>query len=216
MSNLIKIDELVLGEHGSVSSNDDCYYLMEYTAHRGYSYSTGNDWIQNLKKPVSRKNNPEWRYKEMAIRKFAAELTAALPAIIDFDKTTLIPIPPSKTRSNPLFDDRLQQILQIACPDEADVRELILCRADLVAAHECTGPRPSVQELLANYELNPDVSPIIAERVVLFDDVITGGNHYVACKTFIENRYPGTKIIGVFIARRAVYRNSDLEDFYDL
>ena len=203
MSNLVRIDELILSthQHGSLSLADECYYLLEYTAHQPPGYSRGNDLILDLKKSVSKKALREWRYKERAIGEIAGLLRAALPPVVDFDKTTLIPIPPSRTRTDPFYDDRNLRILRQACPEGADIRELILTRANVVPSHERVD-RPSAGEILKNYMLHPDVSAEVRETVVLFDDMITGGNHFVASKKFVENHCHSKKTIGIFIARR--------------
>jgi hypothetical protein len=212
MSNLVKIDELVVEQHSSLLASDECYYLLEYTARQPSSYSRGNNLIRNLKKPMDRKGRPEWKYKGAAIRTIAQELQSALPAVIDFDCTTIIPIPPSKIKTSPLYDDRVLQILQKSCPD-ADIRELIVCKEDCNAAHESSDHRPSVQEILDNYEINTDLDPAIGEAVVVFDDMITAGNHYTACRTFIEERYPGKQVVGIFVARRVLHLTSLFDDF---
>src|SRR5579872_4970093 len=130
MHALVRIDAQMTGIHSALSSTDECYFLWEYMAYGGYDYGIGNELIKNIKKPIDRKGTPEWKWKEFAIREIAVELAAALPAVIDFAATTLIPIPPSKCRSNPLYDDRLLRILRLACPVDADIRELIVNKAD--------------------------------------------------------------------------------------
>jgi hypothetical protein len=214
MSNLVRIDELLIREHGSLSLADECYYLLEYTAREGYSFSTANDLVQNLKKPMDRKGRPEWKWKTWAIQKIAQELTPALPVLIDFATTTIIPVPPSKIRANPLYDDRLIQILHKSCPTGTDIREVITCREDMTAAHE-SDQRPSVQEIMDNYLWNDPVRPAIRPNVVFFDDMVTGGNHYVACRNFLRERYPDSRIVGVFVARRVLPPTSPFDDFDD-
>jgi hypothetical protein len=65
-SRLTKIDELTRPDHTYLSPEDECYYLGEYTARKGYAFSPINDLVQNLKKPMDRRGKPEWRYKEWA------------------------------------------------------------------------------------------------------------------------------------------------------
>src|SRR6185437_17082136 len=84
----------------------------------------------------------------------ATELTDVLPVLIDFAATTLVPIPPSKCRTNPLYDDRLLRVLRLACPADADIRELIINKTDLQPAHKSGEDyRPSVQAIFGNYAL---------------------------------------------------------------
>lgn len=95
---------------------------------------------------------------------------------------------------------------------DADIRELIVCREGRAAAHE-SERRPSVEELFGNFRLGGlDGGPVpgaaaagpVRERIVLFDDVITSGNHFVACKRFLLTHFPGREVVGVFLARRRI------------
>ena len=198
MSGLKKIEGSMLRQHSSLSATDECYFLFEYISKED---SFENLLIRDLKKPVDRRDKLEWPYKSLAINDIARELAAGLPGVADFDTTTLIPVPPSKSRASALYDDRLLQILVRAAPAHADIRELIVCKEDQAAAHT-SDERPSVRALLQNYAWNDEVEAGVRSRVVLFDDLITGGNHFVACKQFILERYPATKVAGVFVARR--------------
>ncbi len=190
MGALIKITNLT--DHSALSPDDKCYFLFEY--------DEGSALINNLKKKIDRKNKPEWPYKEWTIQQIAAELATALPDIIDFPTTTFLPIPPSKTRDNPLYDDRLLQVLRLACPADADIRESITCREDHAAAHESEYDRPTVHELLNNYIWIPTAQPL-RPNIVLFDDVITSGTHFTACKRFLLQHHPAAHTTGIFIAR---------------
>ena len=207
MEPLVRIDAQMAGIHRALSITDECYFLWEYTAYGPYDYSIGNELIKNIKKPIDRKGSPEWKWKDFAIREIATQLATALPAVIGFSTTTLIPIPPSKCRTNPLYDDRLLQILRLACPADADIRELIVNKTDLQPAHTSAEDyRPSVQTILDNYAWSEPATPLQAppphHTIVLFDDVLTGGNHFVACKRFLLQRFPTHHIIGIFICRR--------------
>lgn len=198
MSGLKKIEGSMLRQHSSLSAADECYFLFEYISKED---SFENLLIRDLKKPVDRRDKLEWPYKSLAINDIAREVAAGLPEIVDFDTTTLIPVPPSKTRASALYDDRLLQILVRAAPAHADIRELIICKEDQAAAHT-SDERPSVRTLIQNYEWNGQVTSGVRSHVVFFDDLITGGNHFVACKQFLLQRYPATKVSGVFVARR--------------
>ena len=209
MPALIKIGHHLLPEHGSLSSDDECYFLLNYTAHSNAAHSNAahsldNTFIRNLKKKMDRKGKFEWPYKEWSIQQVAAALAAALPALVDFSTTTFIPIPPSKIRSTPLFDDRVSQILRLACPADADIREAIVCRDDHTPAHESDEHhRPAIDDLMNNYIWIDNNQPL-RPNTVLFDDLITAGNHFIACKRFVLEHQPATRIIGILVARRAL------------
>jgi predicted amidophosphoribosyltransferase len=190
MGALEKITDL--SDHCALSPDDNCYFLFEY--------HEGSAWINNLKKKIDRKSKPEWPYKEWTIQQLAAELASALPDIVNFTTTTFIPIPPSKTHDNPLYDDRLLQILQRSCPADADIRESIATREDHAAAHESEEQdRPTINELQNNYTWVESTQPL-RPNIVLFDDVITNGTHFTACKRFLLQHQPAAHITGIFIA----------------
>jgi hypothetical protein len=75
---LTKLDELNLPDHWYLDATDECYFIGEYTAGRGYSHSATNQFILNLKKCVERRGLPEWRHKESAIIQAAATLRSSL------------------------------------------------------------------------------------------------------------------------------------------
>ncbi len=215
-------------QHSSLGAEDECYFLMEYVPYDTDNDSFSNEQIRDLKKSPDRRDKPEWPYKGLAINDIAKELGDALPGVVDFDAMTIVPIPPSKVRANPFYDDRILQLLYRACPAHADIRELIVCQGDRVAAHVSGAERPGVRALLENYVWNEGAGnggtwakngeegarsggEVAWEggsgprnTVVLFDDVIVGGNHFVACSRFLRERYPGTRVMGIFVARRVM------------
>jgi predicted amidophosphoribosyltransferase len=209
MRRLFKMDESVLSEHAALGSTEECYYLLEYLPGKRYGFSWENDAIKHLKRRKDRSQGIALRWKEQAIREVGDLLRPALCEVIDFATTTIVPVPPSRVRPDEFYDDRVMQLLRRACPTGTDIRELIVCREGRVAAHE-SERRPGVEELIGNYELGPldgagtaDGSPVL-ERIVLFDDVITSGNHFMACKRFLLRHFPGREVAGVFVARRAL------------
>jgi len=99
---LTKIDALLRIDHIRLDASDECYFLREYTSGGvGYAHSATNDLISNLKKPLDRRGQPEWKYKERAMRQVATELVGAInPRYLE--SATLVPTPPSKSKSDPL------------------------------------------------------------------------------------------------------------------
>jgi hypothetical protein len=47
---LTKIDELALPDHFYLTAADDCYFLGEYTARKGYAFSATNQLVLNFQK----------------------------------------------------------------------------------------------------------------------------------------------------------------------
>jgi len=201
----IRIDELTIGDHYNLNIADECYFIMEYTVGAGYADSTYS-LIHNFKKTLDKRGLPEWQYKALAIRKIARIFRLLYVPGIDLARTTLVPIPPSKRRGDPLFDSRMTQVLHMACPD-ADIKELITTKESLEASHnsEVRGERrPSLETIQGNLQINEDLANNIKPTIILFDDVITVGTHFVACKNLLTARFPDVKVIGMFVARRAI------------
>src|ERR1700730_12927393 len=119
---LTRIDELHFPDHYRLDHDDACYFIGEYTAGRGYTYSNTNQFILNLKKSVERRGLPEYWYKEEGIRRRACELGSSLnPEFLG--RATFVPVPPSCAQVDPLYDDRIMQMLRLIDP-QIDASEL--------------------------------------------------------------------------------------------
>lgn len=199
---LQKIDEIFLPEHSCIEPTDRCYFVGEYASGRGFNHSEMNQVINNFKKPMDRKELPEWYYKEQAILKIAYWIASTT----SWDKLksgTWVPMPPSKTKSDPHYDDRLWKVLLKMKEIESslDIRELLLAKTSREAAHNPGAVRPRVQDHLKNFildELQKNPKP---RAIILFDDIITSGAHFKAAQTIIQKEFPEVPIIGFFVAR---------------
>ena len=208
---LTQIDELMLPDHVYLDDEDTCYFLGEYTARQGYGYSATNQLIFNFKKPMDRRDRPEWRYKGIAIRQAASAFRNALNLDV-LDDLTFVPVPPSKAKGDPAYDDRITRMLRrIRRDPPIDVRELIIQRVSTDAAHG-SDDRPSPSDLMELYELDESLMKPEPQALVVVDDVLTTGSHYRAVQRVLSERFPNTEVVGLFIARRAPDA-SDLWDF---
>src|ERR1051325_8946914 len=207
---LSRIDDLVRGDHYHLSTDDKCYFLREYTAYAGYSYSETNNLISNLKKSPEKKDLPEYYYKGEAIKQCARELGDALPKKWNLDNWALVPVPPSTTETNPLHDDRIWQIARRvvrACNPTGKGPGLLCGRLlrtinDRDALHASARKR-DVAALAANLEVDETLAASCGFKGLIFlDDVITTGATFVACRSVLRRRLPDMRIIGVFVARR--------------
>jgi len=203
---LTLVDDLTHPDHHYLSTEDICCFLDEYTARGGYSFSATNRLISNFKKPADRRRyRDEWQYKERAIKESAAAFGCALKKaewVEWLDAATLIPIPPSKAKTDPLYDDRLTRMLHTIRPQPPlDIRELILQKASTAAAH-CSDTRPRPETLEALYEIDQDLITPLPHVIGLFDDVLTTGAHFKAAQSLLNKTFPGVNVIGFFIARR--------------
>lgn len=203
---LTKIDELIRDDHSYLSAADECYFLREYTARQGYAYSDTNQLILNFKKSLEVKATGQWYYKEQAIKRIGAELANAITNKKWLETTTLIPIPPSKAPDDPLYDDRMTQVLHRIHPS-ADVRCLLRQKASREAAH-LADVRPTPADLRHNYEIDESLTDPAPTSLGLFDDVLTSGTHFRACSDVLSARFPGVRILGIFVARR-VFADDD-------
>ena len=136
-SRLTKIDELTRGDHTFLEAGDECLFFGDYSARKGFSYSATNQLILNFKKPVRFRGTASWRYKALAINAAANAFTQNLGAALS--QLTLVPVPPSKLKTDPEYDDRVMDMLRaIRAPAGVipDVRELIRQTHPMAAAHE--------------------------------------------------------------------------------
>jgi hypothetical protein len=208
-----KIGDLERGDHWHLAPEHECFFFGEYTARAGYSHSSTNQIISNLKKKPSLRHTPQWPHKVRAMQLVAAAIQGAINPDA-FGIVTLVPIPPSKLRNDPEYDPRIAQIGRLVS-QQADVREMI----DTVVArnpqHECD-QRLQPHELIATMQINEALCQQVPQNIILIDDVITTGGSFVACRTMLEERFPGVPVSGIFAARRALDHAADFPDLGDL
>jgi hypothetical protein len=207
------IDATNIVDHTRLLQTDRVIFLREYTAQKGFSFSDTNNLISNLKK---KKGDGGFRYKALAIDQCATEIFNGL--IPDWLRTAcLVPIPPSKCKTDEAFDDRVLRIcngIAAKAPFSVDVREIITQKDSLRAAHE-SSDRPSVEELMANYEINETLCAKPPSVIGIVDDVLTVGNHFRAMSNKLSARCPNAEIVGIFVARRAI-PHDNFVDFDDV
>lgn len=210
---LTKVDALIRPDHTYLTPADTCYFLGEYSARKGYAFSSTNNLVLNFKKPVDRRGRPEWQYKEQAIVTAAKAFRLALNAEW-LDKATLVPIPPSKAKADPLHDDRMVRMLQaIRLMPPLDIRELIVQSVSTDAAHDLM-IRPRPEDLVSRYRVDTALGAPTPTVIGLVDDILTTGAHFKAGQAVLLKAFPQTRIIGLFIGRR-VPEAADVEDFLE-
>jgi predicted amidophosphoribosyltransferase len=207
-SKLTKFDSDTREAHSFLRSQDDCYYLIEYTAQRAFNYSDSNNFISNLKKEPSVRNTFQWKYKLRAIREAAETLSEQLPAKW-IKKSTFVPVPPSKAKDHPDYDDRMSKVLGKI--EGADVRELVVQKKSMQATH-VSSKRHTIDELAEVYEIDEELTDPEPEHLVIVDDMMTAGAHYRAMRKVLKKRFPGVPISGVFLARRVFPKKEAEED----
>jgi hypothetical protein len=196
---LTKIDGLIKPDHWYLAEGDECYFIGEYTAGRGFSYSSTNQFIYNLKKSVERRGLADWVWKDRAIQQGAWSLRDSLnPAFLA--SATFVPVPPSKIASDPLYDDRMTRVLSSLGPG-VDVRELVVQSEGMHDAHTAS-VRPGPSDLYRNYEIDETLAEPTPVRIAVVDDVLTTGAHFKAMEMILGDAFHGVPVIGLFLARR--------------
>lgn len=207
---LTKVDALLGADHYHLTSEDECFVLREYTPRAGFSYSETNNLISNLKKSPERRGKPEWFYKEQAVRQLGQELRQATNPKWLLD-ATIVPMPPSKTKGHPLYDDRIVQIARILCDGTgAQMRELLYQDVDTEAHHQQDNRR-DVTRLMNILKVDESVASPPPRQIGILDDMLTTGAHFRAGKHVLLQRFPGVRVLGLFLARRVIV-NEDTTD----
>ncbi len=195
---LQEIDDTNRHDHHYLSADDECYFLYEYTAGAGWQHPA-NQLIFNLKK---KRGQGGFQYKVPAIVRCARELTPAINQLWLKD-ATFVPVPPSKIKTDPLYDDRMRQVCEkLNGENGVEVREIVEQIASTDAVHD--GNRRSPEELKENYRLINNELDASDPKIAIVDDLLTTGAHFRALKDMILTRKPDAKVVGFFIARRAI------------
>jgi hypothetical protein len=213
---LSKVDSLILAnqDHYYLDADDQCYFIGEYTARRGFKFSETNNLIYNLKKSPAFRSTNQWYWKERAITQAGATLRAVLGTPANegwLRQTVLVPIPPSKIPGDPLYDDRILRVLhELGRGLPLDIRELVLQRENMLAAHE-RDDRPSPDEIAENYYINDERREPAPRSFGIFDDLLTTGSHFKAMQTTLRRQFPDIPITGIFVARRVPETDDPVE-----
>ncbi len=197
-SGLWKIIETEIGQPFPchLDSSDLCYYAEDYISGGGFLASQGNDLISNFKKPVCRKDKPEWSYKERAIITFAKTLSEIIPNNNDFTVTC---IPTSKATDDIEYDPRFEETFSLL----KEISPVIIIdypiklKQTIESSH--IGGERNVQFFLEQYEWVGLKK--LTKHIILVDDVISSGSHFKACKNIISRHHKKISVYGIFWAK---------------
>lgn len=184
--------------------DDHCYYFLDRT-NGTYQASYANDRIDNFKKDLKRwHDRPDvLKYKWRAIDEFARDLAdlfgGELRGIVGQFDLALVPMPTSIAPTEPFYDDRLVRLCERTATIVGNIRvaDVLHARAGTQSAHK--GGTRDVRTIAANLVFD-GFGRNIPEVVVLVDDVLTTGSHYVACRDAINSAYPGILVLGAFLS----------------
>ena len=192
------IGALERGDHYFLSEADPCAFYGEYTAGAGWGHSSTNGLVANLKKKPSLRHTDQWRHKVAAMQTVAAALRASfMPA--NLGSICFVPMPPSKTKAHPEYDDRMELIARNI--GAADVRPMLYATADREARHTSSAKREpdELRHLLAVDASMVDPQPA---TTIILDDMVTTGCGFMVAKEKLRAIWPATEIYGLFVARR--------------
>lgn len=196
-----EIDDANREDHTYFQAHDQWFFLWEKTSGRDYTFSEPNDLISNLKKAVN-SSDGQLYWKGRAISHCAAALRYAIKdEWLNFG--TLVPVPPSKSPTDPLYDNRMERVCNLIRPGNTDVRNLVVQNQSMVASHErAPGQRITIEELLDAYSIDETISDPAPTHIAIVDDMLTAGTHYRAMHQVLSQRFPEAFLFGVFVARR--------------
>lgn len=196
-------------QHHYLRPEHRCYYWGEYTAWdythgKNADFSETNRLIADLKVPVDKQGGTEWERKLESIEQISRGFAGFWRWAALADKALLVPMPPSKSVADPLYDGRMMRIVEgIAAKSNAplSVKALLVSDGSLAASHQAV-TRPKLRDLVKSLSVDPTELPATPPKMIfLFDDVLTTGAHFVACSTHIRRAFPQARIIGNFVAR---------------
>lgn len=180
------------------------FYARTYTTKKGFEFSHTNQLIINLK--ISPKApSSRIHYKERAIRQFAEEVITLLKNHLSDDQLlTLVPMPPSKARSHPDYDDRMEQVANKIGEKIKNVMWLpLLYLMESMESYHLKTDLRDVDELyeLMQIENLQKLQYQTGSVIAILDDVLTSGAHFTAARQRILEAFPNTDIIGIFWAK---------------
>lgn len=180
-----------------LDNSDRCLFAREFKRGLGYQGGDTNQLILNFKKDGTKRNSPEWRWRNVAVQKFADELSYLFKPET---KLALTSIPSSCVESDPKYDCRFEDLFEkllLKFP-KLRVENPIKCKSSVESAHSGVGTRkPAI--IKDNYLWEGFKTP--TNHLAIIDDVITTGGHFKAFTDFLkENGYAGG-YTGVFWAR---------------
>lgn len=198
------IDKVGMANRRYLSEDDACFYYMQRDS-RGFNASPENDLISNFKKdPFEYRDRPDvLKYKNGAIQSCSRYVTSFFRDrfyIFEGRQIALVPMPTSNPRCSERFDDRLDQVCRNVASSFENISyaPVIDVRDSVTAAHRGGTRDPELlqETIVMTGALSPDT-----DIVVLFDDVLTMGGHYSACKNLLwQNMWTDPSILGLFLA----------------
>lgn len=209
-------------QHSHFPTDIPCMYWGEYTSYEHTNgaradFSPTNRLISNLKKKMERRGQADFRYKQQAIMQCAISFYRMINwQDIATYNVAFVPMPPSRAQTDPNYDPRIFDILTAMKRNvpSMDIRDCLRFDGRHVASHEAS-ERPSIDELYASLLFNPVSGRVETPPggIVIFDDMLTTGAHFVAASRRLSEAFPNVPIVPYFIARRVAPNAADAFTF---
>jgi hypothetical protein len=210
---LTVLGDLERHDHYHLPPDAKCYFWGEYTPYEHtnglkWDFSPTNRLITNFKKKMDRAGRPDWRYKQEAIQQIALKFSQFWKwnEFHQSHRVMLVPMPPSRQRTDPMYDSRMLDVLNLMARNvglELDIRDCLSFSGAFGASHE-SDDRPTPDDLYADLSfINPAGCSTGQPGVIfLFDDMLTTGAHFTAANRRLASVFPGVQVVANFIARR--------------
>jgi predicted amidophosphoribosyltransferase len=146
--------------------------------------------------------NRQW-YKAEAIGQFISDALIFFKRLFEQKPSLtvlLVPVPPSASRSDPNYDDRLVQVVNNLANSCSNITADDILAFDETQQPSHIGGSRNPDELLKSLRfVGPTGTP--PDVIFVLDDVISSGAHYHACKTLLSRHYSDSQIAGLFWAK---------------
>lgn len=178
---------------------DVIFYFHDFIANAGYQASESNSDIFSLKNRVDCSQGAMW-YKTRAIRTFAQDIKLFVQSFPKHLKAALTWIPASKSKDDPLYDDRLKQVADIVVEGMPNILsiETLSTKRTHTPCHKDGHLRDP--DYLRSTFVWEDCNLNFFDYIMIIDDILTSGAHFRAMSDMITNKYPSAKICGIFWA----------------
>lgn len=180
------------------------FHARLYTSQGSYSVSKTNQLIKNFK--ISPSETHRLHYKRSATTVFVREVTEFLRtgARLADSVSAIVPIPSSKARSDPEYDNRVEEVAKRIADtfERIDYLPLLETTTTRDSLHGGTNAR-SKEALYQSMSAAPSLTGRRYDFVFILDDVLTSGASFSAVYQHVsENLIVDTaKIIGIFWAK---------------
>ena len=195
-----RVGDLERPDHRYLKPEHICGFFGEFTPHMGFNYSTTNDFIFNIKKPVAKREKKDWKYKLRDINEVGKLIRKSLKCDT-LSCYTFVPAPPSMPPDHPEYDDRTLQIIK-AIDNNVNVCALLETAVSRRPAHD-SNDRPTPDDIESGVRICDEQSRLRSDiqQIILLDDVLYHGATFVGCRRKLLDYFPNAKVYGLFVAR---------------